>query len=82
MPPRRLLVLLFALAACASSPTKVADRATDKRLAAEVRAIVAELGPGMRAAVWFGPAQGEPLSAAHRRGMRGAMRWGRKSEFL
>ena len=62
---RTLLPSLFAavLAACAAPPAKIADRADDRRLAAEVRAVVAGLGPGVRAAVWLGPAGGDPQLA-------------------
>lgn len=67
MPRRPSFAILFAfgLAACsaAPAPTRVADRAADPRLLAEVKALVAELGPGMRAAVWLGPANGEPTLA-------------------
>lgn len=61
----RLLALataaLFALLpACAAGRRPVADRAVDPQLRADVQQLVAELGPGVRAAVWFGPADGEP----------------------
>lgn len=53
----------IALAACAAGPAPVADRAADPRLAADVRAIVEALGPGVRASVWLGPPHGEPSLA-------------------
>ncbi|MBK8100439.1 MAG: serine hydrolase [Planctomycetes bacterium] len=59
--PAHLLFLLFA--ACTSAPVPIADRATDVQLAAEVRDIVRTLGPGVRAAVWSGPAGGQPTMA-------------------
>jgi hypothetical protein len=57
-----LLGLVGLFPACAT-PTKVADSASDPQLATDVRAIVAELGPGARAAVWLGPAGGAPTLA-------------------
>jgi hypothetical protein len=44
----------FLLAACTSSLAPIPDHADDRRLLADVRAAVAELGPGARAAVWLG----------------------------
>lgn len=61
--PRRALVafgLACLLAACAAGRRPIADRALDLQLRADVQQLVAELGPGVRAAVWFGPADGEP----------------------
>lgn len=63
MPPKSLLAILFVAAACAARPTPIADRADDRRLLSDVRTIVAELGPGVRAAVWLGPAGGQPTLA-------------------
>ncbi len=63
MPNCRLLAILLLLVACATHVPPIADRADDPRLLAEVRAVVAELGHGMRAAVWLGPARGEPQLA-------------------
>lgn len=63
MPRITPFAILFAFGACTASPVRIADRAADPRLAADVRAVVAGLGPGMRAAVWLGPATGEPLLA-------------------
>ena len=54
-------MLLFA--ACTSAPVPVADRAEDRRLLASVQQVIAELGPGVRAAVWLGPALGTPQLA-------------------
>jgi len=50
------------LAACCCPP-RVADRADDPALLADVQAIVAGLGPGARAAVWFGRAGERPRLA-------------------
>ncbi len=44
----------FLLAACTTSLAPIPDHADDRRLLADVRAAVAELGPGARAAVWLG----------------------------
>jgi len=63
IPPRRALAVLFALAACTAAPMRIADRADDPRLLADVRAVVATLGPGVRAAVWLGPPIGTPALA-------------------
>lgn len=54
-------MLLFA--ACTTAPAPVADRAEDRRLLAAVQQVAAELGPGVRAAVWLGPALGTPQLA-------------------
>lgn len=54
---------LLALFACSTRPAPVADTAADPALLAEVRKEVAALGPGVRAAVWLGPA-GEPPTLA------------------
>jgi hypothetical protein len=48
------LAVLVSLAACAARPAGVADRADDPALDARVRAVVAEAGPGVRAAVCLG----------------------------
>src|SRR5262245_12200927 len=62
-PPRLAFAVLLALAACTGAPRRVADRADDPRLMADVRAVVAALGPGVRAAVWLGPPGGQPVLA-------------------
>ncbi|HEX5050514.1 MAG TPA: serine hydrolase [Planctomycetota bacterium] len=56
---RPAVAIAFLLAACTSAPR--GDRAADPALLARVRAIVAELGPGVRAGVWLSPPLGEPL---------------------
>lgn len=45
--------MVFVLAAC-TAPVRFADHAADRRLSADVRALVAEAGPNVRAAVWLG----------------------------
>src|SRR5262245_38942010 len=61
--PSRLATLLLTLAACTGAPRRVADHADDPRLLADVRAVVAALGPGVRAAVWLGSPGGQPVLA-------------------
>lgn len=60
MPLLATLVLAFG---CTVRPRPVADHAADPRLRADVQQLVQDLGPGVRAAVWFGPADGAPLLA-------------------
>lgn len=60
MPLLATLVLAFG---CTARPHPVADHAADPGLRADVRQLVQDLGPGVRAAVWFGPADGAPLLA-------------------
>ncbi|MGB3967632.1 MAG: hypothetical protein WBO45_12955 [Planctomycetota bacterium] len=57
------LTFLSTLAGCATGPTRVADRADDRKLLAAVQTRVAELGPGARAAVWLGR-PGQPPALA------------------
>lgn len=54
---------LLTFAACTAPTVRIADRADDAKLANDVRALVAELGDGVHAAVWLGPA-GSPPSLA------------------
>jgi hypothetical protein len=57
------LGVLFAFVACAAKPAPRGDFAADPGLLAEVRRTIAELGPGVRAAIWLSPPRGEPLLA-------------------
>lgn len=56
-------LLALALAACSAAPVKAPPTALLATLGAEVRDVVQALGPGARAAVWFGTADGEALLA-------------------
>lgn len=63
LPFALALVVSCLLAGCAAGRRPIADRVTDPQLRADVQQLVAELGSGVRAAVWFGPADGEPQLA-------------------
>ncbi|MEO6597657.1 MAG: hypothetical protein ABIP94_23175 [Planctomycetota bacterium] len=60
---RQALCLLFLLAACGTTTRSHPDAANDPALLAEVRAVIAELGPGVRASLWLSLPLGEPLLA-------------------
>jgi len=62
-PAMPLLATLMLVFGCTARPRPVADRADDPGRRADVQQLVAELGPGVRAAVWFGPADGPPQLA-------------------
>jgi hypothetical protein len=58
-----MLFTALVAAACQTRPVAVADHANDRGLLNDVRAAVAELGPGVRAAVWLGR-PGQPPALA------------------